>query len=498
MGLLDDGARSRLVSVLMFVGMMCWWPFLRNSITGVLLAAADDMLSLGLFLVAAIAFSLLAGLSSPLLRLLIHRPKFLLGVAVALALCSCLSGLLMRNAGMLVVRPAIACLFALLYILLPVAWWSAGQRLFKNDAKGFMLMALSSYTASLFVGLLVYVFDSFSLIRACVFPFASTVCWFGVHSMVSRGGRIDCEGPQARENVGVKAKGLRWPKTFYAVLLFLFLMACVLVGFIKTGSLEYVPSSMTLVRDILNVVVGALLSIIVVRCGASGRSGVILATGVSLMMLFGVVVASVAREQAFGIGAGLIAVAESCYSVLLFAACGAIACKKEKPGVVVWGFALPCIANVWLGAVLVPYVVDAFGMSYFGFWGILSVSLGLLLGIVLLLFLSGLVVRGLSASPSPSGGIEVSDGETRPGPAGSVDAVERARDMYGLTGREVDVLRLLLGGNTLRKIPEILDISEGTVQSHTKALYRKTGVHTKQELIDLMTEIRSGKQASGE
>ena len=477
----------------MFVGMMCWWPFLRNSITGVLFAATGDMLSLGLFLVVAVAFSLLAGLSSPLLRLLIHRPQFLLGTSMVLALCSCLSGLLIRNTGMLVVRPAIACLFALLYVLLPAAWWSVGRRLFKNDAKGFLLMSLSSYTASLFVGLLVYVFDSFSLIRACAFPFASTACWFGVHSMVSRGGRIGCEGPQAREKADVKAKGMRRLETFYAMLLFLFLMSCVLVGFIKTGSLEYVPSSMTLVRDVLNVVAGALFSIIVVRCGASGRSGVILTTGVSLMMLFGVVVASVAREQAFGIGAGLIAVAESCYSVLLFAACGAIAYEKGKPGVVVWGFALPCIANVWLGAVLVPYAVDAFGMSYFGFWGVLSVSLGLLLGIVLLLFLSGLVMRGLSASPSPSDEIEVSDGETRLGSAGSVDAVERARDIYGLTGREADVLRLLLGGNTLRKIPEILDISEGTVQSHTKALYRKTGVHTKQELIDLMAEIRSGK-----
>ena len=493
MDLLDDEAKGRLVSVLMFVGMMCWWPFLRNSITGVLFAAADDTLSLGLFLVAAVAAALLVGLSSSLLRALIRHPQFLLGVAVMLALCSCLSCLSMRSAVAFVMRSAIACLFALLYVLLPATWWSVGRRLFKNDAKGFLLMSLSSYTASLFVGLLVYVFDSFSLIRACVFPFASTVCCLGVNSMVSRGGWIDCEGPQTRENVGVKAKGLRWPKTFYAVLLFLFLMSCVLVGFIKTGSLEYVPSSMTLVRDILNVVVGALLSIIVVRCGASGRSGVILATGVSLMMLFGVVVASVAREQAFGIGAGLIAVAESCYSVLLFAACGAIACEKGKSGVVVWGFVLPCIANVWLGAVVVPYAVDAFGMSYFGFWGILSVSLGLLLGIVLLLFLSGLVVRGLSASPSPSDEIEVSDGETRLGSAGSVDAVERARDIYGLTGREADVLRLLLGGNTLRKIPEILDISEGTVQSHTKALYRKTGVHTKQELIDLMAEIRSGK-----
>ena len=78
------------------------------------------------------------------------------------------------------------------------------------------------------------------------------------------------------------------------------------------------------------------------------------------------------------------------------------------------------------------------------------------------------------------------------GTAGAPDAsstAERARalgETYGCTTREQDVLALLVAGNTYKKVAELLGVSENTVQYHSKNIYRKLGVHTKQELVDLV------------
>ena len=41
-------------------------------------------------------------------------------------------------------------------------------------------------------------------------------------------------------------------------------------------------------------------------------------------------------------------------------------------------------------------------------------------------------------------------------------------------------------GNTVAAIARRLYISENTVRGHTKSIYRKLGIHSKQELIDLL------------
>jgi DNA-binding NarL/FixJ family response regulator len=61
-----------------------------------------------------------------------------------------------------------------------------------------------------------------------------------------------------------------------------------------------------------------------------------------------------------------------------------------------------------------------------------------------------------------------------------------AAQRYGLSERETEVMRLLCYGRTKRYIAETLYLSEDTVRWHAKQLYRKMGVHSKQELIDLV------------
>jgi DNA-binding CsgD family transcriptional regulator len=63
-------------------------------------------------------------------------------------------------------------------------------------------------------------------------------------------------------------------------------------------------------------------------------------------------------------------------------------------------------------------------------------------------------------------------------------SVEKLSREKGLTNREIEVLSLLLEGRSVPYIVKLLYISEGTARTHTKHIYTKLGVHSKQELID--------------
>lgn len=58
-----------------------------------------------------------------------------------------------------------------------------------------------------------------------------------------------------------------------------------------------------------------------------------------------------------------------------------------------------------------------------------------------------------------------------------------ARESYGLSAREYEVLTLLTRGRTIASIAEALCVSENTAKAHTKAIYRKLEVHTREELL---------------
>ena len=71
----------------------------------------------------------------------------------------------------------------------------------------------------------------------------------------------------------------------------------------------------------------------------------------------------------------------------------------------------------------------------------------------------------------------------------AADAI--ARD-YHLSARESEVLPLLLAGRTIGRIQDALFISAGTVSTHIRHIYQKTGVNRKQQLIDLGEQYING------
>ena len=65
-------------------------------------------------------------------------------------------------------------------------------------------------------------------------------------------------------------------------------------------------------------------------------------------------------------------------------------------------------------------------------------------------------------------------------------ACARLVKAHGLSEREADVLGLLAKGHTRVSIAKRLFVSENTVRVHVKNIYVKLGIHSKQQLIDLL------------
>jgi DNA-binding CsgD family transcriptional regulator len=55
--------------------------------------------------------------------------------------------------------------------------------------------------------------------------------------------------------------------------------------------------------------------------------------------------------------------------------------------------------------------------------------------------------------------------------------------IYGLSAREIQVLRLVLQGKTYAQVSDLLYISKKTVDSHVQHIHSKVGVRNKLELI---------------
>ncbi|MCD8317006.1 MAG: LuxR family transcriptional regulator [Eggerthellaceae bacterium] len=59
---------------------------------------------------------------------------------------------------------------------------------------------------------------------------------------------------------------------------------------------------------------------------------------------------------------------------------------------------------------------------------------------------------------------------------------------YGLTDREGEVMTLFAMGNNLAYIQEELHLSKSTVSTHRQHIYQKLGIHSHQELLDLLRD----------
>ncbi|QGF23458.1 helix-turn-helix transcriptional regulator [Raineyella fluvialis] len=96
-------------------------------------------------------------------------------------------------------------------------------------------------------------------------------------------------------------------------------------------------------------------------------------------------------------------------------------------------------------------------------------------------------IRLQASRVEPSGQITVTIEPATP--ADRIDLFSRA---YGLTDREREVLEAVVGGADCRKVAERLFISPLTLQDHLKALFAKSGAHSRGDLVGRVLGVGGG------
>lgn len=145
-----------------------------------------------------------------------------------------------------------------------------------------------------------------------------------------------------------------------------------------------------------------------------------------------------------------------------------------------------------------PYVYGAFaGATYFAFAGATALgawvyyprSFGAATLPVIVLVVFYILAMSYAAIQARKKGKDEREGSV----TAVVDEVAQRCSLLaeaaGLTKRERDILLVLAKGRDVPSIAKQLFISENTVRSHSKSIYRKLKIHSKQELLDLLDGV---------
>lgn len=161
---------------------------------------------------------------------------------------------------------------------------------------------------------------------------------------------------------------------------------------------------------------------------------------------------------------------------------------------VVFGFAAGITSSI------IPAILVYLQLTPADFLGPVGTAAGLAisLGMCVVLFVMTVVNRRLFMDRlDQGGGAKHEEAVTEPDPSFELSSDERheyAMDMiaarYALTERERETASLMARGYTAKHVAEDLTVAVSTVKGYSKSIYRKMGIHRKDELIEIVKEIK--------
>lgn len=179
--------------------------------------------------------------------------------------------------------------------------------------------------------------------------------------------------------------------------------------------------------------------------------------------------------------AGLLYAGSECFEVLMWFSLASIGARNLSGALVViaWGRAASS-AGLLMGA-FVGHMMNASGNPSL-------VSAGLVFMLVVFVAVNVSVLKGFSFQETIDGIVPLENVGSKQGNA-PLD-VMRGCDLLikekALTPRESEIIKLLARGRNAPYIQEKLVLSRNTVKTHVANIYAKVGVHSQQDLIDIV------------
>ena len=151
-------------------------------------------------------------------------------------------------------------------------------------------------------------------------------------------------------------------------------------------------------------------------------------------------------------------------------------------------FLLPEAVAAAMSRVVLPALYASRELTFAGYVGPLSLGLAALFITCMMVYLVVELMRGPTQANDPFAAMAASVAQ----PSAASESLgpleirlQAIADRYALSARETAVAQLVARGYTADRIAAREGLSINTVRTHTKNLYRKLGIHSRQELIDL-------------
>ena len=466
------------------VGLALWWPFYRKFEYAALFslhASPSDAMWIAYAPTMVLLFMLL--IAGGLLHVRVER--FLGGhtVTSCLVCASASAGWLLVYAAPLFapVDPAVEAigyaLSALGYTALTLCW---GVCLSRTSAKSAALALSLATILSTLTQAMAFLPDTYVLVGSILSPLLSAILWllYGI------------PGP----NTAASPKTASGMPLGTIAMLGVFLIA----GRIGVGLLSYTTQAIPSVDRLLTIGITVVITVCLIVAAARTRdwSRLFQLAWSTLAVIFmaAMFVLLADNDIAGHVATATLSAILSCFEMALFVILAMNSSLCATSGVLVFGVAAALFRVVpnFAGKTLTPLLLSG-DMA----WAeqvvtmVIPVMLFMLV-VATIVFMNARIMGKVNWFESSNVGGTATirqDDSMAPGEIGSSTEAEKCLTLAkesGLTPRETDVLVLMSEGRSYQKIADTLNISLGTVQGHVKCVYRKLGVHAKQEIIELV------------
>ena len=467
------GDRKTLDRVCAVVGCALYWPLLRRTghfyvLGGHEGAAGGELPWLAAFLLLVAAFAI--GAFEAEGRGRVGKSRRMAG-AILLSLFPAqaalkLAELFLAPVGSLATLLAAADLFLFVACLVELTYMWASWLVFEPRGSS-EVVAIVSFGLSFLAKTVLALPAPAGAAVYSLLPAASVAFWLAC------GGPARCREGAGREGEARGTDAAAW-RTVWALSAFL-----VVCGVVRGFSAEplsgrTVEASVT-AQDMVSVAFCALLLVANLASGDRGSFFRLAWSALTLLVFFGLLLAASGAGN-YGTGRQLLVIGRTCLGLLLWIVLTRLARGRAAGGAgfVCLVFLLVDVVSSLVGYIVVPCALDASGIDAERVATALPlvISFVLIAVSVVLVNASGRAPFGVPEAESPASPAVTSSGE------GAFAA-------YGLTEKEEAVASLLARGNSQKRAAEMMGISVSAVQSHAKAVYRKPGIHSRQELVDM-------------
>lgn len=347
------------------------------------------------------------------------------------------------------------------YLMLILIWLDS---LAQMTGKTPFLIIVFSFFISSFVPMIAYLPGPVVLICLPLIPLVSSLCWY-LTDVSSRQGS-DCSWH-------VLAK---FPLDLIGLFALFIYGGRFVVGFLLRFN-GVVSISERVVTLVLAMVILVQIIVVLYRSKECNRIISSIWTPAAILFMAGLFIIIPFSAEWSHIGISVIVAELSCFEILLYIVLLLMIRTTHSSSLLVFGlaFVLLKVVPTLMQRLLVPYLAEAIDLADYNYSTMLIVAVDLVVISGAFLYFNHQTMRRAYLLNYNS---EIT----------KEYICQVIGEESSLSKRETEILTMMAQGNSLKRISETLFLAPGTIQGYSKTLYRKLGIHSKQDLIDLVTD----------